>query len=54
VNRLDMQPMAEVTANLGPGVTAAEVRRLVEDAIAALQLPKGYRMTWLHELPAGP
>jgi multidrug efflux pump subunit AcrB len=54
VNRLDMQPMAEVTANLAPGVTAAQARRLVEDAIGALQLPKGYRVTWLHELPAGP
>jgi multidrug efflux pump subunit AcrB len=54
VNRLDMQPMAEVTANLGPGVTAAEVRRLVEDAVGALPLPKDYRVTWLHELPAGP
>jgi multidrug efflux pump subunit AcrB len=54
VNRLDMQPMAEVTANLAPGVTAAEVRRLVEDAVGALPLPKGYRVTWLHELPAGP
>jgi multidrug efflux pump subunit AcrB len=51
VRRYNSEPMALVTANLGPGLTPAEARALCE-ATARDLLPAGYHLSWLQELPA--
>ncbi len=50
VQRFNGEPMATVTANLAPGVSAAAARAACA-AAAAKVLPAGYRLSWLRELP---
>jgi HAE1 family hydrophobic/amphiphilic exporter-1 len=50
IYRLDREMMAEITANLAPGVSLAEARALCEQE-AGTTLPKDYRLTWLSEMP---
>jgi multidrug efflux pump subunit AcrB len=52
INRFDMEPMVELTANPASGVTLAEARTLCE-RLAQDVLPAQYRLTWLQEMPAG-
>lgn len=52
IDRLDLEPMAEITANLAPGVSLAEARARCEEE-ARTTLPQTCRLTWLSEmLPA--
>jgi multidrug efflux pump subunit AcrB len=51
IDRLDLEAMAEITANLAPGVSPAEARALCEEE-ARTTLPKEYRLTWLSEVPS--
>lgn len=51
MQRFNNKPMVMVTANLRPGVTAAEARALCE-ATAREVLPVGYQIGWLHEPPS--
>jgi len=50
LDRLNMYPMLEITANPAPGETLAAVRAVCETAAA--DLPPGCVLTWLEELPA--
>jgi RND family efflux transporter MFP subunit len=56
IDRLDLRPMVEVTANPGDGVSLAEARwlceTLAEQVRKELRLPAGYGLVWLQELPA--
>jgi multidrug efflux pump subunit AcrB len=56
VDRLNGEPMVEITAKAAAGVSHAEVRTLCEDLAEEvrkeLRLPKGYGLTWLQEMPA--
>jgi multidrug efflux pump subunit AcrB len=56
IDRLNLQPMVEVTANPAAGVSQAEARalcdKLVEQVRRELRLPGAYRLTWLPEPPA--
>jgi RND family efflux transporter MFP subunit len=55
LDRLDLRPMVEITANLGPGASADEVRRLCEklgeEVRRELRLPAEYGLAWLREIP---
>ena len=51
IDRLDFEPMVEVTANPASGVTLGQARGLCE-AAANFELPSGYSLVWLQELPA--
>jgi multidrug efflux pump subunit AcrB len=50
-DRLDLQPMVEITANPAAGVSRAQARTLCETAVQEgrkeLGLPAEYRLTWL-------
>ena len=52
LNRFDLNPTVEITANLKPGVTLAKVRgiwaSLLNNARKELQLPETYQVWWLH------
>lgn len=54
---LDLRPMVELTANAGPEVTIAAGRelceKLAEEVRKDIGLAAAYRLTWLHDLPAG-
>lgn len=50
IYRFDLGLMAEITANLAPGVSLAEARAQCEEE-ARTTLPKEYRLTWLSETP---
>ena len=49
IDRLNLEPMAEITANVAPGVSMAEARGQCEEE-ARRTLPKEYRLTWLSEM----
>lgn len=53
VERLNGQPMIEITANLGAGVSLAEARalcdKLIEEIRKELHVPAEYRLTWMRE-----
>jgi RND family efflux transporter MFP subunit len=52
VDRLNLKPMVEITANPAPGVSLAEVRSVCESlADDVLRPSPAYRLTWLQELP---
>jgi RND family efflux transporter MFP subunit len=51
LNRLDLSPAVEITANAAPGLSLAEARSICE-RLAGEELPAGYRLTWLREMPA--
>jgi multidrug efflux pump subunit AcrB len=56
VDRLNSEPMMEITANPAPGVSLGQARALCE-ALAEqvrneLGLPAAYRLTWLQDMPA--
>jgi multidrug efflux pump subunit AcrB len=46
VERLNMYPMFEISANPAPGVSVGEVRALC-DRIADQEMPPGFKMTWM-------
>jgi multidrug efflux pump subunit AcrB len=50
IDRLDLELMAEITANPFPGVSLAEARAQLEEYVRTT-LPKEYRLTWLSEMP---
>jgi multidrug efflux pump subunit AcrB len=56
VDRLNLDPTVEVTANLASGVTLGQARTLCEAAAEEvrkeLRLPAEYRLTWLRQMPA--
>jgi multidrug efflux pump subunit AcrB len=56
IDRLDLWPMVEVTANLTAAVSLSQARRLCETAAEELckelRLSTDYRLTWLAEMPA--
>jgi multidrug efflux pump subunit AcrB len=56
VERLNMQPMVSITANLGYPTTLAQARTLCESAVnearKELHLPATYRLTRLRDMPA--
>jgi multidrug efflux pump subunit AcrB len=56
LERLDGQPMVEITANPASEVSLAEVRALcetlAEEVRKELRLPATYRLAWLVEMPA--
>ena len=56
IDRLNLQPMVEITANPAAGVSLPEVRThcegLANEVRRELRLPADYRLTWLQELPA--
>jgi multidrug efflux pump subunit AcrB len=56
LERLDGQPMVEITANPASEVSLAEVRllceTLAEQVRKELRLPATYRLAWLAEMPA--
>jgi RND family efflux transporter MFP subunit len=56
IDRLEVQPMREITANPARGVSLAEARwvceTLAEEARKELRLSSAYRLFWLRELPA--
>jgi multidrug efflux pump subunit AcrB len=55
--RLNGQPMVEITANPATGISLADIRTLCEtlagDVRAEMQLPADYRLTWLDAAGAG-
>ncbi len=52
VNRFNLFPAVEITANPAPGVSPAEARTLcetlAEEVRKELALPAGYRLGWLN------
>jgi multidrug efflux pump subunit AcrB len=56
LERLNGQPMEEITANPVSEVSLAEIRTLcealAEEVRKELRLPAAYRLTWLQEMPA--
>jgi multidrug efflux pump subunit AcrB len=56
VDRLNLEPMVEVSANPAAGVSLGQARALCEAAAEEvrreLRLPAEYRLTWLREMPA--
>jgi multidrug efflux pump subunit AcrB len=57
VNRLDGQPMLEITANPAAGVSLGLSRslceRLAEETRQELKLPVDYRLSWPQDMPRG-
>jgi RND family efflux transporter MFP subunit len=55
LDRLDLEPMAEITANPAQGVSLAEARwlceTLAEEVRKGLQLSPAYGLVWMQELP---
>jgi multidrug efflux pump subunit AcrB len=55
VDRLNREPMIEITASPASGVSLAQARATCESqaekARKELNLPATYRMTWLGEMP---
>ena len=55
IDRLDLQPMAEITANPAPGVSLAEARwlceTLAEEVRKDLRLSPAYGLVWLRDMP---
>jgi multidrug efflux pump subunit AcrB len=56
LERLNGQPMEQITANPASEVSPAEARalceRVAEEVRKELRLPAAYRLTWLQEMPA--
>jgi multidrug efflux pump subunit AcrB len=50
IDRLDLEVMTEITASPAPGVSLAEARATFEEYVRR-NLPQGYRLTWLSEMP---
>jgi multidrug efflux pump subunit AcrB len=54
IDRLDGRPMVEITANLAPGVSPAEARKLCErlarEAVRDVPAPEAYQLTWLRDM----
>jgi multidrug efflux pump subunit AcrB len=55
IDRLNGQPMGEITGNSAPGASVTKARSLVESLVKAtrkeLGLSSAYRLTWLQGLP---
>jgi multidrug efflux pump subunit AcrB len=56
IDRFNLEPMVEITANPAVGASLGQVRAtcetLAEDVRKELRLSNKYRLTWLHDLPA--
>jgi multidrug efflux pump subunit AcrB len=56
INRLNLEPAVELTANPAVGISLSQARTLCEtlskDVRRELRLTAAYRLTWLRELPA--
>ena len=50
IDRLDLRPMVEITANPGRGVSLGQARWLCETR-AEEELSSDYRLAWLQDLP---